>query len=134
MEAAKLAGAHDFIKEMPMGYETQIGEGGGMLSGGQRQRLAIARALLGNPRLLILDEATSHLDAESERIIQNNLTKILQNRTTFVIAHRLSTVRNADLILVLDRGILVESGTHDQLMAKRGQYFYLNQQQLSSIG
>ncbi|MFB2979612.1 ATP-binding cassette domain-containing protein [Microseira sp. BLCC-F43] len=134
MEAAKLAGAHDFIKEMPMGYETQIGEGGGMLSGGQRQRLAIARALLGNPRLLILDEATSHLDAESERIIQNNLTKIMQNRTTFVIAHRLSTVRNADLILVLDRGILVESGTHDQLMAKRGQYFYLNQQQLSSIG
>ncbi|GET37397.1 cyclic nucleotide-regulated ABC bacteriocin/lantibiotic exporter [Microseira wollei NIES-4236] len=134
IEAAKLAGAHDFIKEMPMGYETQIGEGGGMLSGGQRQRLAIARALLGNPRLLILDEATSHLDAESERIIQNNLNKILQNRTTFVIAHRLSTVRNADLILVLDRGILVESGTHDQLMAKRGQYFYLNQQQLTSIG
>ena len=134
IEAAKLAGAHDFIKEMPMGYETQIGEGGGMLSGGQRQRLAIARALLGNPRLLILDEATSHLDAESERIIQNNLNKIMQNRTTFVIAHRLSTVRNADLILVLDRGILVESGTHDQLMAKRGQYFYLNQQQLTSIG
>lgn len=134
IEAAQQAGAHQFIKELPMGYETQIGEGGGMLSGGQRQRLAIARALLGNPRLLILDEATSSLDAESERIIQTNLNTILQDRTTLVIAHRLSTVRNADLILVLDRGILVESGTHDQLMAKRGQYFYLNQQQLTVIG
>ena len=131
IEAAKQAGAHQFIKELPMGYETLIGEGGGMLSGGQRQRLAIARALVGNPRLLILDEATSSLDAESERIIQTNLNTILQNRTTVVIAHRLSTVRNADRILVLDKGLLVESGTHDELMAKRGQYFYLNQQQLT---
>lgn len=134
IEAAQLAGAHQFIKELPMGYETQIGEGGGMLSGGQRQRLAIARALLGNPRLLVLDEATSHLDAESERIIQNNLNKILQGRTTLVIAHRLSTVRNADLILVLDRGVLMESGTHKELMEKHGQYFYLNQQQLTVTG
>ncbi|MEQ9482497.1 peptidase domain-containing ABC transporter [Coleofasciculus sp. F4-SAH-05] len=128
--AAQQAGADEFIKKLPMGYETQIGEGGGMLSGGQRQRLAIARALLGNPRLLILDEATSHLDAESERIIQTNFNTILQGRTTLIIAHRLSTVRKADLILVLDKGVLVESGTHHQLMAKRGHYYYLNQQQM----
>ena len=132
--AAQQAGAHEFIKDLPMAYETQIGEGGGMLSGGQRQRVAIARALLGNPPLLILDEATSSLDAESERIIQNNLNQILHSRTTLVIAHRLSTVRNADLILVLDRGIIVESGTHEALMAKRGHYFYLNQQQLAVVG
>ncbi|MBD2438075.1 peptidase domain-containing ABC transporter [Nostoc sp. FACHB-110] len=130
--AAKLAGADEFIKKLPMGYETQIGEGGGLLSGGQRQRIAIARALLGNPKLLILDEATSHLDAESERIIQNNFNTILKGRTTLVIAHRLSTVRNADLILVLDKGVLVEKGTHSELMAKRGHYFYLNQQQLDA--
>lgn len=131
IEAAKQAGAHSFIKELPMGYETQIGEGGGLLSGGQRQRLAIARSLLGNPRLLIFDEATSHLDAESERIIQTNLHEFQKGRTTFIIAHRLSTVRRADLILVLDKGVLIERGTHEELMAKRGHYFYLNQQQLT---
>ena len=87
--------------------------------------------MLGNPRLLILDEATSNLDAESERIIQNNFNTILKDRTTVIIAHRLSTIRNADLILVLDRGVLIESGTHQTLMAKRGHYFYLNQQQLA---
>ena len=133
-EAARLAGADEFIQQLPMGYESQIGEGGGMLSGGQRQRLAIARALLGNPRLLIFDEATSHLDAESERIIQNNLKTILSGRTSVIIAHRLSTVRNADLILVLDRGLLVESGTHDELIAKKGHYYYLNQQQFAQVG
>jgi ATP-binding cassette subfamily B protein len=127
--AAKLAGAHEFIQDLPMGYETQVGEGGGMLSGGQRQRIAIARGLVANPRLLILDEATSHLDTESERIIQANLEQIKRQRTTLIIAHRLSTIRNADLILVLDRGVLLESGTHEQLMAHRGQYFHLNQQQ-----
>ncbi len=132
IEAARLAGADEFIKKLPMGYETQIGEGGGMLSGGQRQRIAIARALLGNPRLLVLDEATSHLDTESERIIQKNLNSILKGRTTLVIAHRLSTVQNADLILVLDQGVLIESGTHAELMAQRGHYFYLNQQQLAN--
>ncbi|MFB2767971.1 peptidase domain-containing ABC transporter [Pelatocladus sp. BLCC-F211] len=130
-QAAHMAGADEFIQQLPLGYETQIGEGGGMLSGGQRQRLAIARALLGNPRLLLLDEATSHLDSESERIIQNNLKTILKERTSVIIAHRLSTVRNADLILVLDRGLLVESGTHNELIAKKGHYYYLNQQQLS---
>lgn len=134
IEAARLAGANDFIQQLPGGYETQIGEGGGMLSGGQRQRLAIARALLGNPRLLLLDEATSHLDAESERIIQNHLKTILKGRTSLIIAHRLSTVRHADQILVLDRGLLVESGTHDELIARKGHYFYLNQQQLAPTG
>jgi HlyB family type I secretion system ABC transporter len=134
IQAARFAGADEFIQKLPMGYESQIGEGGGMLSGGQRQRLAIARALLGNPRLLLFDEATSHLDSESERIIQNNLKTILKGRTSVIIAHRLSTVRNADLILVLDRGVLVESGTHDELIDQKGHYYYLNQQQLAQTG
>ena len=133
IQVAKFAGADEFIQQLPMGYESQIGEGGGMLSGGQRQRLAIARALLGNPRLLLLDEATSHLDSESERIIQNNLKTILKGRSSVIIAHRLSTVRNADLILVLDHGVLVESGTHEELIAKKGSYYYLNQQQLTQV-
>ena len=134
VEAARLAGADEFIQQLPMSYETQIGEGGGMLSGGQRQRLVIARALLGNPQLLIFDEATSSLDAETERIIQNNLKTILKGRTSLIIAHRLSTVRNANLILVLDKGVLIESGTHDDLINKKGHYYYLNQQQLSQAG
>jgi ATP-binding cassette, subfamily B, bacterial HlyB/CyaB len=134
IEAAKLAGADEFIQRLPMGYETQIGEGGGLLSGGQRQRLAISRALLGNPRFILLDEATSSLDSESERIIQSNLKTLLKGRTSLIIAHRLSTIRNADLILVLDKGVLVESGSHEELINKKGHYYYLNQQQLAHTG
>ena len=128
--AAMLAGAHEFISELPMGYESVIGERGMSLSGGQKQRIAIARALFTRPKILILDEATSALDTESERIIQQNLDSILKDRTTIVIAHRLSTVRNADLIVVLDKGVIIEKGTHYELMEKKGLYFYLNSQQL----
>jgi subfamily B ATP-binding cassette protein HlyB/CyaB len=131
IEAAKLAEAHAFIQSLPLGYNTKVGERGSTLSGGQRQRIAIARALLGNPRILILDEATSSLDTESERRFQRNLTQISRDRTTFIIAHRLSTVRNADCIIALDKGILVEQGTHDQLMALKGMYHSLAQQQLA---
>lgn len=129
-EVAKLAEAHSFIQELPLGYNTQVGERGMALSGGQRQRIAIARALLGKPQILVLDEATSSLDTESERRFQQNLQRICRDRTTFIIAHRLSTVRYADSILVLDRGVLAESGTHAQLMARQGIYYHLAQQQL----
>jgi len=129
-EVAKLAEAHPFIQALPLGYNTKVGERGSNLSGGQRQRIAIARALLGNPNILILDEATSSLDTESERRFQQNLAQISRDRTTFIIAHRLSTVRNADSILVLDRGILVEQGNHQELMALQGLYYHLAQQQL----
>lgn len=129
-EAAQLANAADFVERLPLGYATKVGESGLALSGGQRQRLAIARALYRQPALLVLDEATSALDAESERAIQENLGRVLGDRTAIVIAHRLSTVRHADLILVLDRGRLVEQGTHDELVARRGLYFLLTAQQL----
>lgn len=130
-EVAKLAEAHGFIQDLPLGYNTKVGERGSTLSGGQRQRVAIARALLGDPRILVLDEATSSLDTESERRFQANLERLSRDRTTFIIAHRLSTVRNADAILVLDRGILVEQGNHDALMAQQGLYYHLAQQQLA---
>jgi HlyB family type I secretion system ABC transporter len=130
IEVAKFAEAHSFIQSLPLGYNTKIGERGSNLSGGQQQRIAIARALLGNPAILIFDEATSSLDTESERRFQENLSRISRDRTTFVIAHRLSTVRNADCILVLDRGIVSEAGTQDELIAQKGLYYHLAQQQL----
>lgn len=130
IEAAKLAEAHAFIQSLPLGYNTKVGERGSTLSGGQRQRIAIARALLGHPRILILDEATSSLDTESEQRFQRNLMQLSRNRTTFIIAHRLSTVRHADTILVLDRGVLVEQGTHEMLIEQQGLYYHLAQQQL----
>ena len=120
--AAMQAAAHDFITEFKNGYDTEIGERGVKLSGGQRQRIAIARALLADPRILILDEATSNLDTESERLIQHSLSTLLKNRTSFVIAHRLSTIRDADQIIVLDKGKIIESGTHDELMERSDRY------------
>jgi ATP-binding cassette, subfamily B, bacterial HlyB/CyaB len=122
IEAAKLAGAHEFILELPLGYDTIVGERGANLSGGQRQRVAIARAIVTDPRILILDEATSALDYESERIIQENMRRMAAGRTVLVIAHRLSTVRVADRILTLERGRLVEDGTHDELIRTPGRY------------
>ena len=123
--AAKAANAHDFIMQLTDGYETKLGDRGVNLSGGQRQRIAIARAILKNPRILILDEATSALDTESERVVQEALDRLMVGRTSFVIAHRLSTVKNADKILVLEKGNLVESGKHDELLALDGLYAHL---------
>jgi ABC-type multidrug transport system fused ATPase/permease subunit len=129
MAAARLANAHEFISSLPSGYGTKVGESGLQLSGGQKQRIAIARVLYSNPSIVIFDEATSSLDTESEQAIQKNLEAILKKRTAIIIAHRLSTVRNADRIFVLDGGEIIEQGTHEELMQNGGLYHYLSLQQ-----
>jgi len=133
IQAARLAYAHDFVERLPQGYETVVGEKGVKLSGGERQRLAIARAILRDPPLLILDEATSALDTESERVVQLALANLMENRTTIVIAHRLSTIQRADRIMVLARGSIVEVGTHDELLRRGGQYQRLHAMQFQDV-
>jgi subfamily B ATP-binding cassette protein MsbA len=128
--AARAAAAHDFVDALQRGYETRVGEGGLRLSGGQRQRIAIARAMLRNAPILLLDEATSSLDTESERQVQDALARLMKDRTTIVIAHRLSTVQDADCIYVLDRGVVAELGTHAELLARGGLYARLYQRDL----
>lgn len=128
-EAAKLAQAHDFIVKLPRGYNTLVGERGIKLSGGQRQRIGIARAIIRDPKILIFDEATNSLDAESEAEIQKAIKIISQDRTMIVIAHRLSTIQYMDKILVIEKGRLVESGTHQELLASNGLYYRLNKLQ-----
>jgi subfamily B ATP-binding cassette protein MsbA len=130
-EAARAANAHDFIAGFPDGYDTEVGERGVKLSGGQRQRIAIARALLRDARLLLLDEATSSLDSASEALVQEALDRLMENRTTFVIAHRLATVRGADRIVVMDEGSIVETGTHAELVDDGGLYSHLAELQFS---
>ena len=133
VEACKQANAHDFVEGFPEKYETMVGERGMRLSGGQKQRLAIARALLVNPRILLLDEATSALDAESEHVVQDAIDKLMVGRTTIVVAHRLSTVRNADKIVVFDQGACVDEGTHDELMGRCEKYVELVKRQTDSF-
>ena len=128
-EAARLAAADDFIRQLPNGYETKVGERGVKLSGGQKQRIALARVFLKNPPVVIFDEATSALDTQTEKKVQKTLDELAKNRTTIIIAHRLSTVRNADVIYVLDHGRLIERGSHDELMARHGKYFALYEAQ-----
>jgi ABC-type multidrug transport system fused ATPase/permease subunit len=124
-QVAREVGAHDFITQLPRGYDTEIQERGTGLSIGQRQLVSFARALLADPRILILDEATSSVDTQSERVIQQALHRLLEGRTSFVIAHRLSTIREADIVVVMSQGSIVEQGTHDELMARRGYYYTL---------
>jgi ABC-type bacteriocin/lantibiotic exporter with double-glycine peptidase domain len=131
--AAKIAAAHDFIMELPDGYNTKVGERGAALSGGQRQRIAIARTVLQKPRMLILDEATSALDYHSERQVCLNLAQEFKHQTVFFVTHRLNTIKHADTILMMDKGSIVETGTHDQLMALKGRYYCLYQQQEAQI-
>ena len=132
VRAARLANAHDFIMDLPSGYSTPVGERGASLSGGQRQRVAIARTLLSNPKLLVMDEATSALDYETERKVCDNLLENLNDQTVFFITHRLSTIREADVIVMLHQGAVVEVGTHADLMKHRGRYYALYRQQESA--
>jgi subfamily B ATP-binding cassette protein MsbA len=132
IEAAKLANAHDFISAMPNGYDTQVGERGLTVSGGQRQRIGIARAIIRNSPILILDEPTAALDTESERLVMEGLTKLMKGRTVITIAHRLSTIRDSNKIIVLDRGIVAEQGTHEELLARKGIYSELYRIQIES--
>ena len=129
LQVAQLAGAHEFIAQLPEGYDTAVSERGSSLSGGQRQRIAIARALITNPRLLIFDEATSALDNESEKIIRQNMKSIKKGRTTVVVAHRLATIQDSDVIIVLEKGRIVESGSHEALLQQKGYYHHLYTQQ-----
>merc|ERR1711991_354181 len=129
--AARAANAHDFIAAFPEGYATVVGEGGGQMSGGQRQRICIARAILKDPAILILDEATASLDNKSEAVVQEALDRASEGRTTVAIAHRLSTIKNSDVLLVMDEGHVVESGKHWELMRERGLYYMLQVQQMS---
>jgi ATP-binding cassette subfamily B protein/subfamily B ATP-binding cassette protein MsbA len=133
-DAARRANALSFIEQLPEGFQTLIGERGFKLSGGQKQRISIARAILADPQILILDEATSNLDTESEQLIQASLQELLKHRTTFVIAHRLSTITHADLIVVMEAGRIVEVGAHDELMARGGMYFDMVERQRRSMG
>jgi ATP-binding cassette subfamily B protein len=132
VQAARMAAAHDFIMELPAGYSSDVGERGANLSGGQRQRIAIARTLLGNPKLLVMDEATSALDYDTERRVGDNLHSAMGDCTVFFITHRLSTIRRADMIVMMHQGAVVETGTHDELMALRGRYYALYRQQEAS--
>ncbi len=131
-EAARMVNAEKFILRLPEGYRTKVGEGGETLSAGEKQLLAFARALYINPRILVLDEATSHVDPETERLVQEGLVQLLKGRTAIVIAHRLSTIRHADRIIVLHKGKVREIGTHEELMAKQGSYYKLYQLQYSA--
>lgn len=135
VEAAKLANAHDFIMSLENGYDTEVGEGGSKLSLGQRQLISIARAIVANPKIFILDEATSSIDTETEHLIQQAISKVLKGRTSFIIAHRLSTIKSADRILVIKNGKIIEDGNHKELMKKKGYYhrLYTNQYILEKI-
>jgi ATP-binding cassette, subfamily B, bacterial len=127
--AAKMIGVDTFVSKLDKGYETSVGEGGNMLSVGQKQLISFARAVLADPRILILDEATSSIDSESEEIIQRATDQLLSDRTSFIVAHRLSTIVNANLIVMLEMGEIIEMGTHEELLAKRGAYFELYRNQ-----